>query len=108
MGQKLITKEIGEKLQKQYPKGAEFEGQMVVCKFFHPFSNWKWYIMNQDPNDPSYLWGIVKGFEIETGSISLDELQELRINGLPIERDSGFRPTPAKEIWDRLQKGEYI
>jgi hypothetical protein len=105
---KLITKEIQAMLHKQYPIGANMENQKVVCKFFHPFSNWKWYIMNQDPEDETYLWGIVKGFEIETGSIYLPELIELRIHGLPIERDLHFRPTPAIEIWERLHKGEYI
>ena len=107
MKQKLITKEIAKQLQEQYPKGSDFE-QLVVCKFFHPFSDWKWYVMNQDPADPNYLWGIVKGFEIETGSISLKELEDLKIMGLPMERDTSFRPTPAKEIWERLNKGEYI
>lgn len=105
---KLITQEIQKQLHEQYAKGADMGTQKVVCKFFHPFSNWKWYVMNQDPEDENYLWGIVKGVAIETGSIYLPELKELKIMGLPIERDLHFPPTPAIEIWERLHKGEYI
>lgn len=105
----LMTKEITEKAQKQFPQGSDMK-QMVVAKFFDPTGSWTWYLMNQDPKDTDYLWGIVKGFEIEMGSFSLSELSNLKTSplGLGIERDLYFTPKPAQEIWDRLQKGEHI
>jgi hypothetical protein len=106
---KLMTKEIERKARAQYAKGSELEGQMIVAKFFDPQGSWTWYLMNQDPNEPDYLWGIVSGFEVEMGSFSLSELQSVRGRfGLGIERDLYFHPIPAKEAWDRLLAGEHI
>lgn len=104
----LMTKDIEEKAQKQFSKGSDMS-QMVVAKFFDPCGSWTWYLMNQDPADPDYLWGIVNGFEIEMGSFSLSELSSVRgVLGLGIERDLYFIPKPAQEIWDRLNNGEHI
>lgn len=105
---KLITKAIEKKAQNQFPMGSDI-GQMVVAKFFDPCGSWTWYLMNQDPADPDYLWGIVKGSDIEIGSFSLSELSNHKGSlGIGIERDRYFTPKPAKEIWDRLTKGEHI
>lgn len=105
---KLMTKEIEKKAQKQFSQGSDMT-QLVVAKFFDPCGGWTWYLMNQDPEDPDYLWGIVKGSEVEMGSFSLSELSNHRGQlGLGIERDLHFNPQPAEEIWDRLNKGEHI
>jgi len=106
---KLMTKAIEKAAQAQFPLGSEMGNQKVVAKFFNPMGSWTWYVMNQDPKDPDYLWGIVKGFEIEMGSFSLSELQSTRNNfDIGIERDLHFTPMPAKEVWDRLHAGEHI
>ena len=105
---KLLTKAIEKQLQKQFPKGSDME-QKVVAKFFNPTGAWSWYAMNQDPNDPDYLWGIVKGHEVEMGSFSLSELSAFRGQfGLGIERDLHFKPRPAKEVWEALQAGKHL
>jgi len=101
---KLMTKEIEKKAQQQYPQGSDFS-QMIVAKFFDPTGSWSWYVMNQDPNDTDYLWGIVKGFEVEMGSFSLSELENTRLRfGLSIERDLYFQPISAEELWKRLNR----
>ncbi len=106
---KLMTKKIEQAARKQYGKGADLDGQNVVAKFFDPCGSWTWFVMNQDPDDPDYLWGIVKGFEVEQGSFSLSELQKYRGRfGLGIERDISFRPQPAREILSRLLNGEHV
>ena len=105
---KLFTKEIDKKLFAQYPKGAEMEDQMVVAKIFNPYGKGTWYIMNSDPEDPNYLWGIVDLFAVEMGSISRDDLESVKVPpfNLPLERDLSFRPIKAKELWNKLQKEE--
>ena len=104
----LMTKEIEKAARAQYPMGSDFS-QKIVAKFFDPTGSWSWYVMNQDPSDPDYLWGIVKGFEVEMGSFSLSELQAVRGRfGLGIERDLHFHPVPAAVIWDKLNKGEHV
>ena len=81
----------------------------MVAKFFDPTGSWTWYLMNQDPQDPDYLWGIVKGFEVEIGSFSLSELQAIRGRfGLGIERDLYFTPRPASEVWENLINGKHV
>ncbi len=105
----LLTKKITEMAHKQYPKGSDFN-QMVVAKFFDAFGSWSWYLMNIDPVDNDYCWGIVKGFEVEMGSFLMSELKSLKAMGsVPrIERDICFKPTKAKDIWDRLLAGKHV
>lgn len=104
----LITKEISEKAQQQYLQGSDMD-QMIVAKFFDPQGSWSWYLMNQSPKETDYLWGIVNGFEVEMGSFSLQELQEFTGRfGLKIERDLFFKPITAKELWERLNKGQHV
>jgi len=106
---KLMTKNIEKQARAQYPKGNDLESQKVVAKFFDPTGSWTWYVMNQDPEDPDYLWGIVKGFAVEIGSFSLSKLESVRGGfGLGIERDRWFRPLPALEVWEKLQEGKHI
>jgi hypothetical protein len=102
----LLTAEIKVQLQKQYQMGSDME-QMVVCKFFNPCGSWSWFAMNFDGDD--YIWGIVDGFEVEMGSFSLSELQAYKgpLN-IGIERDLQFKPITAKELWERLMRGEHV
>jgi hypothetical protein len=106
---KLMTEEISKQAQEQYGLGADMQNQLIVAKFFDPCGAWSWYVMNQDPNDPDYLWGIVDGFEVEAGSFSLSELETVKGPlGIGIERDLYFTPLSAIDAWNRLQKGEHI
>lgn len=105
---KLLTKEISDKLKEQFPKGSDFE-QLVLAKLFDPCGSWTWYVLNQDPEDPDYLWGIVNGFEIEMGSFSLSELESIKGPlGIGIERDLYFEPLPASDLWEKLNKGVHV
>ena len=106
---KLMTKAIERKARAQYRYGSDLESQDVVAKFFDPTGSWSWYVMNQDPEDPDYLWGIVKGFEVEVGSFSLSELQAYRGRfGLGIERDVWFTPRPALDVFESLRRSTHI
>ena len=106
---KLLTKEIIEKAIKQYPLGADMDTQQIVAKFFNPTGSWSWYLMNLDPEDPDYAWGIVDGYEVEVGSWSMGELQQMKVSfGLGIERDLGFQPRPAMEVWGALLQGKHV
>ena len=95
---KLLTKAIINKATRQYPKGADME-QMVVAKFFNPFGRGTWYLMNMDGD---YCWGIVDGNAVEVGSFSMNELKQIKIMGLGIERDRHFEPIKANELWEEL------
>lgn len=106
---KLLTKQIKAQAEKQYPLGSDLEKQKVVAKFFDPTGSFTWYLLNIDPEDEGYAWGIVKGHAVEMGSFSLLELQEYKGRfGLGIERDAWFEPVNAGELWQKLIKGEHV
>jgi hypothetical protein len=106
---KLMTKAIEKAARKQYDKGWDFKTQKVVAKFFDPSGPYTWYLINQDPDDTDYLWGFVKGHEVEQGSFSLFDLTEHKGPlGLGIERDKFFKPMPATEVWQALLDGKHI
>jgi hypothetical protein len=102
----LFTKEIIEKAKAQYPLGSDMEKQMVVAKFFNPTGAGSWYLMNTDPEDEDYCWGIVDLLEIEVGSFPKSELENFRGPlDLGIERDLYFEPVNVKELWEKLING---
>lgn len=105
----LFTKEIIEKAKSQYHFGAEMENQMIVAKFFNPAGAGTWYLMNLDPEDENYCWGIVDLFEVEMGSFSKSELEDFKGPlGLGIERDLYFEQINAKELWEKLLRPAHI
>jgi hypothetical protein len=104
---KLFTKEIERKLQAQFHLGASLD-QKVICKIFNPYGGQSWYIMNQDPEDPDYLWGICDYPEVECGSMLKSDFENIRIKvwgaELPLERDLHFKEVNAKELMNELNK----
>ena len=91
-----MTKE----LEKRFAQVGSQEGKgfdaLVIGKYFHPASNWTWYATEYDPEDHVFF-GYVVGFENEWGPFSLDEMQEVKVRGLVIERDLYFKEKPLKE-----------
>ena len=98
-----MTKKIKEQAEKQYDLGSDMK-QKVVAKYFG--GSWTWYLMNLDPEDSDYAWGIVDGFAVEMGSFSLTEIKEAL--GLRLQRDLYFEPMRAKDVWDALNRGEHV
>jgi hypothetical protein len=90
---KLITKEIENKLPELYSQdGKDPKDVKIIAKFFHCMSEWTWYIYegHKEDNGDFTFFGLVRGFENELGYFTLAELQEIRVHGLPIERDMYF------------------
>jgi hypothetical protein len=105
----LFTKEIESKAQAQYPLGADMEKQKVVAKFFNPTGAGTWYLINQDPENPDYCWGICHISDTEVGSFSKSELENYRGRfGLGFERDLYFDEINASELYKKLMKGATV
>ncbi|MDD5361393.1 MAG: DUF2958 domain-containing protein [Ignavibacteria bacterium] len=101
---KLFTKEIEAKAQAQFPLGSDMENQVIVAKFFNPCGAGNWWLMNQDPQDPDSLWGVVQLFETEVGSFSKSDLENFSGPlGLGIERDLYFKEVNAKELFEKIK-----
>lgn len=106
---KLFTKEINQKLFKQYNKGADLKNQVVVAKIFNPYGKGRWYVINSDPQDSDYLWAIVQmGDIVEIGSVSRKELESIKVPPyrLPLERDLGFYEINAFTAFSGLKEGK--
>lgn len=106
---RLFNKTIDRQLFKQYPLGSDLSKQEVVAKIFNPMGSGTWFILNSDPNDPDYLWAIVDlGYGAEVGSVSRSDLETYRGRfGLGFERDLGFDPINAKELYNGLREGKF-
>jgi hypothetical protein len=103
----LMSEEIREKL----PKLGETEEQgmdaLAQVKYFTPDADWTFYASEYDGEDTFY--GLVVGLEIELGSFSLSELQQVRGPfGLAIERDLYYEPQTLAELikYHRRMRGE--
>lgn len=107
---KLFTKSDNAKLFANYSKGSDMATQNVVVKIFNPYGNGRWYIMNSDPNDPDYMWGIVDlGQGAEIGSISRSDLENYRNRfGWKFERDMSFRPKNSSLVLKGLNEGNFF
>lgn len=92
---KLLTEALKKQLPALYSQ-QNTPDPMVITKFFHPLSNWTWYVLEFDGED--LFFGLVDGFEQEMGYFSLSELESINVKGLPIERDLHFTPTPLSKF----------
>ena len=106
---KLFTKQIDKELFAQYAKGNDLANQKVVAKIFNPYGKGEWFILNSDPADPDYLWAIVKINEVEIGSVSRSELENIKVPPfkLGLERDMYFDPKNALEVYNGLLNGKH-
>lgn len=94
---KLMTRELAAKLPQLYEtEHAPLPEKVAYAKLFHPASSWTWYVMEYDGQDTCF--GLVVGQETEFGYFSLEELSQLQVCGLPIERDMHFRPTQVQDL----------
>ncbi len=98
----LMTKEISQKAQQQFPCGKDMD-QMVIARFHDPQGTLAFYVINQNPDDPDSIFGIVHRTQVELGFVSLQELENYQSSfGLGIVRDVFFMPTTARELWEKL------
>ena len=98
---KLLTKELIAKIPKLYSQ-ENVKDPLVITKFFHPFHNWRHYVIEYDGEDT--FFGLVDGFEQELGNFSLQELSDLRVHGCPTERDLYFTPIPLSKLREEIKR----
>lgn len=97
-GHKLLTDSLIARFA-QVGRQEDEEDPLVIAKFFHPLSSWTWYATEYYPEDRRFF-GWIFGHEKELGYFSFDELDELNVRGLPIERDLSFKECR----WSQLRK----
>ncbi len=94
----LFPEEVRRQLPPLYSQEHEPD-PMVICKFFHPLSQWTWYAYEGSPEGTDFIFfGWVYGDFPELGYFSLHELESVSVMGLGIERDLQFTPTRLSEV----------
>ena len=107
----LVPDEFRKDLRANWRRGIDV---LPVLKIFSPVGAATWLIHSQEPREPDILFGLCDlgmGFP-ELGSVSLEELQELRVpmrlvingqreitTGMKLERDLYFRPKHNLEVY---------
>ena len=96
-GHKLMTAELRKKLPALYTC-ENIADPIVGAKYFTPFSNWTWYVLEFDGVDT--FFGLVDGFEAELGYFSLAEMESVRgpLGMAGVERDLYWTPCPLSEV----------
>jgi len=101
----LMTKEIKNKIPALY-SGEDTPLADKIChvKFFHPMCNMTWYATEFDP-ETGIFFGWVDSQFSEWGNFSLEEMENLNVKGLGMERDKFFTPKPMSEIPAYKERG---
>lgn len=104
---KLITKEIERKLEKApiYSKDGQGKDAEIICKFFTPWGNWSWYVLEGEKaeNGDWTFYGYVDSDFPEYGYFTLSDLESVvGPFGLKIERDLHFENHKLGEVFDRV------
>jgi hypothetical protein len=91
----LLTKEIRERLIKNFEENEASHGEKsfkVVVKLFNPTGPGFWFLTELNPAN-NIAFGGAKISDWDLGSISMDELENLKVPpfGLHIERDKFFK-----------------
>lgn len=99
---KLVTKSLEKKFEKTplYSQDGKGENAKVLAKFFTPWANWTWYVLEAEKqeNGDYLFFGYVQGYEGEYGYFALSQLAEISGPfGLKIERDMYFDTCTLKE-----------
>ena len=111
----LFTAAIEAQLQEQYLLANNLGKtsrplQNLQSRGDRPYGHGTWHLINQDPEDPNYLYCIAKLYEVEVGSVLKSKLTEIRLTPaqLPLERDLYFKPVNAQTALDRLLAREHL
>ncbi|KKW22075.1 MAG: hypothetical protein UY62_C0012G0011 [Parcubacteria group bacterium GW2011_GWF2_50_9] len=100
---KMMTKELETAFARQgHTDGKGEEKTLVLAHFFA--GSWDWWATEYNPAERMFF-GLVKGFEVELGYFSLDELEENSYETRPlggIERDLYWEEKTLAEVRRRI------
>lgn len=90
----LMPKPIEAQLPKLYATEKVLIGDKVAyARYFFPAGAYTAYLLEYDPKERIGFGVVTTGYEWELGYISLDEMEDINIHGLKMERDLYFEPT---------------
>ena len=106
----LMPDSIRKQLPKLYSTEKELIGDKIAyARYFFPMGAYTAYLLEYDPKSRIGFGVVTMGYGWELGNMSLDEMEEVKIHGLGIERDLYFTPKKLHEIveLEEIVKGRY-
>ena len=106
----LMPDVIRKQLPKLYSTEKELIGDKVAyARYFFPMGAYTAYLLEYDPKTRIGFGAVTMGYGWELGNMSLDEMEEVKIHGLGIERDLYFTPKKLHEIaeLEEIVRGQY-
>lgn len=106
----LMPDSIRKQLPKLYSTEKGLIGDAVAyARYFFPMGAYTAYLLEYDPKTRIGFGAVTMGYGWELGNMSLDEMEEVKIHGLGIERDLYFTPKKLHEIaeLEELVQGQY-
>lgn len=95
----LMPDSIRKQLPKLYSTEKELIGDKTAyARYFFPMGAYTAYLLEYDPKTRIGFGAVTMGYGWELGNMSLDEMEEVKIHGLGIERDLYFTPKKLHEI----------
>ncbi|MBR8721133.1 hypothetical protein IX307_002659 [Bacteroides pyogenes] len=106
----LMPDSIRKQLPQLYSTEKELIGDKTAyARYFFPMGAYTAYLLEYDPKSRIGFGAVTMGYGWELGNMSLDEMEEVKIHGLGIERDLYFTPKKLHEIaeLEEIVKGRY-
>lgn len=106
----LMPDSIRKQLPKLYSTKKGLIGDKVAyARYFFPMGAYTAYLLEYDPKTRIGFGAVTMGYGWELGNMSLDEMEEVKIHGLGIERDLYFTPKKLHEIaeLEEIVRGQY-
>ena len=102
----LLPVELREQIPKLYSQEkTRTQEKMVYAKFFFPAADWTWFVTEGEEEDNDFVFfGFVIGFEEEWGYFTLNELENINVEHLTIERDLHFKPGKFSDVMTQFRK----
>src|SRR4051812_35845889 len=102
----LLTDELRERLPPLYAtEKLAADEKEVIAKFFFPAGIWTWFVVEGEQSGGDFIFfGYVVGDFPEWGYFSLSELEDIKIEGLMVERDLSFKPGKFKDVITRFRQ----
>lgn len=89
----LMPDNIKQQLPKLYATERQLIGDKTAyARYFFPMGAYTAYLLEYDPKTRIGFGAVTMGYGWELGNMSLDEMEEVKIHGLGIERDLYFTP----------------
>lgn len=106
MAMQLLPDELRRDIPALYSQeNVKTQEKTVHAKFCFPVADWTWFVLEGKQESDDYVFfGFVIGFVEEWGYFTLNELENINVECLRVERDLHFSPGKFCDVIARFRK----